>query len=406
MVVETKKHADLGAANSGRWIPCPGSARAIKAANIVEKPNKYAAEGTVAHEIASELLDLIFTGTAIDLETPRTVDGFTFEISDEMQTAVQVYVDFIVGEVARHKLDPLRHIFVESKVELPGLDLDGTQRFGRVDCALHVPYTKLMVIDYKHGVGVGVDAEANYQAMNYALGILDYIGDDADIPEVEIVIVQPRRPGHSGIERFTLSVAELEAFRPVLLAAVTEAHRPDAELVAGGHCHKYFCPVKAICPAARAHAGKLMELDFADYKPQALPAVTELSVEKMAEILDGKEYVESWFKAIAGHLTHLLETGKDVPGYHLEQKWGNRKWTDEEGLEATLNDALYDLPKVMAELLTEPKMKSVAQAEKVLKKAKVNIDLSKFIDRPDNGLALTKGDGKGITTAEHDFIDV
>ena len=43
------KHALLGASSAARWIACPPSARATE--HLPEETNKYAEEGTRAHEV-------------------------------------------------------------------------------------------------------------------------------------------------------------------------------------------------------------------------------------------------------------------------------------------------------------------------------------------------------------------
>ncbi len=50
---------------------------------------------------------------------------------------------------------------------------------------------ELQIIDYKHGVGVLVEAENNSQMMCYALGAIELFDGIYDIEKVQMTIFQP-----------------------------------------------------------------------------------------------------------------------------------------------------------------------------------------------------------------------
>ena len=64
--------------------------------------------------------------------------------------------------------------------------------FGTGDCVIIADDT-LHIIDYKHGLGVLVQADNNPQMMCYALGALEMFDFIYDIKTVKMTIFQPRR---------------------------------------------------------------------------------------------------------------------------------------------------------------------------------------------------------------------
>ena len=92
--IEEKTHARLSPSASKRWLTCPGSVRLIESLDLPETFNRYAAEGTVAHEIHE--LALLAKGVAADhIGKKMTVDGFKFTVNDNMADAVQTSLDYV-----------------------------------------------------------------------------------------------------------------------------------------------------------------------------------------------------------------------------------------------------------------------------------------------------------------------
>ena len=175
------EHSNRGASGAHRWMPCPGSVNAEK--DYPRDTNKYAAQGTAAHELAEKCLRVgqdakKFMGKKIKVE------GMTFEVDGEMARGVQLYLDVVREDRNYMKTNK---IHIETKVDLtkvhPGL-------FGTNDAAL-CNKTKLNIYDFKYGRGV-VQAEDNVQLLYYALGTLLDIDPQKKVEEIEMVIVQPR----------------------------------------------------------------------------------------------------------------------------------------------------------------------------------------------------------------------
>ena len=82
--------------------------------------------------------------------------------------------------------------------------------------------------------------------------------------------------------------------------------------------------------------------------------------------LAAKEDINAFFTQVEALAFELLEQGLDVPGYKLVPKRALRKWTDEGKAKTALLALGLNEPDV-----TETKLLSPAQAEKVLKKHKL-----------------------------------
>ena len=87
-----------------------------------------------------------------------------------------------------------------------------------------------------------------------------------------------------------------------------------------------------------------------------------LSNEDLAYAYERVEFIEQWCKAVVKTVEDRLARGETVPGYKLvEGKRGARKWDDSDlVLETAISHNIYDE-------ITETKLKTPPQAEKVLK---------------------------------------
>ncbi len=147
------KHAKLAPSASARWIPCTGSIAATEGLPP-EAPSEFAAEGSVAHEVAAYCLKND-TQAADQVGNVMEHDGFEFTVDDEMAEFVQVYVDKVrtrKGEKLIEECLDLQDVY--------GVDL----QFGTGDAiTMNVEAKQIIVDDLKFGRGVVVYAEDNPQ---------------------------------------------------------------------------------------------------------------------------------------------------------------------------------------------------------------------------------------------------
>ena len=174
----SKKHALLGASSSARWLICTPSARLE--AQFPDEQSPYAAEGTIAHDLAESIL-------RHKLESAKApTEG---DHSNEMVEAVGKYVDICeekVNEAKARSVDA--EILIEARLDFSRWVPEG---FGTGDMVI-VSDGVLEVIDLKFGKGVPVSAVGNTQMRLYALGAYDWFELLYDVHTVRMTIVQPR----------------------------------------------------------------------------------------------------------------------------------------------------------------------------------------------------------------------
>lgn len=384
-----KIHAELGASSCERWWTCPGSVEAIKLAPE-EKPSKYAAEGTVAHEIASRILLAKYPEQTIDTAYVQpevgsiiVCEGHDIEVTDEMYEAISIYVDYVVSVMEKHKV-ARRNLFIEKNVSIKNpmkKDL-----FGTTDTGILVPYNKIYVIDYKHGKGNKVEVSENKQLMYYALGFISSLPADtvSELSTIEIVIVQPRCFG-GGVSSIEMPIEHLETFYSQLMTHVA-AVKPNAPLVAGDHCKTYYCGARGSCKALETFMENKTQIVFKDIKPMSLPDPRLIPLEQKLKILEVKDLMESFMDAVFNDVLVEAETGTPTPGWQLVKGKTNRKWNSEAEQVMQLH---------FGESAFKRKLVGIGEGEKLIKNSTLKIE--DLTEKPEGKNTLAKiGDKRTV----------
>jgi hypothetical protein len=105
-----------------------------------------------------------------------------------------------------------------------------------------------------------------------------------------------------------------------------------------------------------------------------------MSGEDVVKVLNISSVFSSWAAEVEAYAQSVLERGGSVPGYKLVAKRAIRQWADVE-------DAAAQLENILGEEAFTKKLLSVAQAEKVLKKMKLELS-EDMVTKPDNGLTI------------------
>jgi Protein of unknown function (DUF2800) len=333
------QHSNIvGGSTAKRVINCPGSVALV--AQMPPKPSSvYADTGTLLHNVIADVLD----GKA----TPQDFLG-------AVHADVTLDQDLIDNKLlpalaALNEIDPDRQMEFETEVVvgfgdlLPGV-------FGSSDIVGRIGDTAY-IVDWKFGDGVAVDVEENPQLMFYAAAAMrtpaaQWAFEGAI--KVELVIVQPPY-----VKRWETTPRRIQLFEKELMQAVKVAQRPDAPLAQGDWCR--WCAAKAVCPIMTGAADRAL-----------VSALKNVDVASVSDHLKMADQLESWIKEVRALAMQMLEAGLPVPGYKLVPKRAMRQWMDE----GKALDAMCDLGLDVKEL-TETKLLSPAQAEKVLKKHKL-----------------------------------
>lgn len=342
-------HAVLGASSAKRWLTCTPSARLGErlTSRFGSESSPYAQEGTKAHALAEIKVRKAFyaadgmTTTVYsrmseeEREAYTGINAFRYDalraelggIPSDMEHATDAYCDVVMEKyLSAKERDPSTRLLLEQRLDYSRWVPSG---FGTGDCVI-VSDSLLEVCDYKHGMGIPVDAVDNPQLRLYGLGAIDKFGQLYDFPAVRMTIIQPRLE----------SVSEETLDRGALLDWAETEVREKAQLawkgigdfVPGDHCR--FCPAKAVCSARVAEALKLFRYGFET--PGLIPD------EQVPGILETLDTAEAWIKDFRAYVEKQALNGQKFPGWKLVRgKKPNRRWADPEEVRAQLLRAGY-----------------------------------------------------------------
>ena len=328
------QHSNIvGGSTAKRVINCPGSVALVQ--KMPPKPSsEHADRGTLLHNVISCILE---DGPGDFIGVKFNDQTLTQELVDEKITPALAALD---------EVDPTQTMVyeVETRVGfgdlLPGV-FGSTDLIGRVG-------SRAVVLDWKFGDGVVVDAVENPQLMFYAAAAMRtpeaaWAFDGAE--EIELIIVQPPM-----IRRWITTRERIAAFELELVSAVKAAQQPNAKLMAGDHCR--WCNAKSICPLMTGAVDRAL-----NYRLENLPI-------DLPQLLQSADLLEQWLKDIRALGHQVLENGGTVAGFKLVAKRATRQWVDEK-------EAAHWLDSKGVEEVFEKKIVSPAAAEKLLKKSKL-----------------------------------
>lgn len=301
-----RAHSSVGGSSAKRVMECPGSMRLCE--QYPSTSSEFAEEGTAGHEA----LDMILQGKT---KSDRDVIGLTFNkiviteefFDDAIAPSLEIFdaLDRELGGI---------EFFNEQRVVFPGID----GAFGTVDI-VGTAKDRTVVIDWKLGRGVPVEAEANSQLLYYAYAAAHTEPSSKffhrDKP-IELFIVSPRVNDGEPMTRWMTSYLQLDAFAIDLKHAVERAMEPDAPLKLGAHCR--FCSAKIGCPLFQNRVTEVSTRSRED---------VEAELEKWLPYAD--QMIE-WGKLVKDAAHKLLEDGGTLPGWKLVAGRATRSWKDEE----------------------------------------------------------------------------
>lgn len=371
------KHAILSASSSHRWLACPPSA--LECAKVPDTPSEFARQGTDAHALCEYKVQQALGNKAIDPTAKLTY------VDEEMVRCADEYVQFVMEKLAEAKetcKDPL--VMVEQRLDFSKWVPDG---FGTGDCLI-VADDRLTVIDYKHGMGVLVEAEENPQMMCYALGALDLFDGIYDIQQISMTIFQPRR---ENVSTYTVSKDELRWWAEYELKPTAAlAAKGEGEYRAGEHCR--FCKIKATCRKRAEYNLELAKYDF------AMPSTLEAA--EIEAVLSKVDSLVSWAGDVKEYALQQALSGKNWTGWKLVEGRSNRRYTDDEAVASVVQQAGFDP--------YEKKLLGITAMTKQLGKKQFDELLGPFVEKPQGKPVLVPESDKrpAMHTAADDFNDV
>jgi hypothetical protein len=333
------KHSKVvGGSTAKRVINCPGSV-ALVAKMPPQPTSKYMAEGTALHTAIDLFLNNDDASTSTLLG--KTIEGVTLDEDhiDKLKMALRLM----------DEIDPTNAMDfnTEQRVDfgslLPGV-FGSTDLIGRIG-------KRAIVLDWKFGDGVIVDAEENEQLMFYAAAAMrtpesKWAFEGAE--EIECVIIQP-----PASRRWVTTPKRIKQFEKELVHAVKLSEYDDAPLRTGDHCR--FCTAKPICPQMTGAVDRALATQ-----------IDNLDAPTISAYLKNADMLEGWITSLRALALQMLESGAQLPDYKLVAKRAIRSWSDEDKAKV----ALFALGLEESEVM-ETSIMSPAKVEKVLKKRKI-----------------------------------
>ena len=386
IIIPEGDHAKLSASSAERWLACPGSVNASEG-----EPNTttfFAAEGTLAHYVASECLEKgiepkYFLGAQSEIE------GHRVEVDQDMVEHVISYMDYIKS----HETETSEtHIEVDVTDEMINLhsDFGGMSDATIVDLGddpdMDVP--TLTVIDLKYGSGHEVDPTENKQLMYYGLGAYLKHFPHRDYAQVKLCIFQPRISDPKPKEWLTDTNRLFEEFKDEIVTGAELTEIKNAPLNAGEHCT--FCRAKHKCKELVKAQHALMADHFNPIA--AKEGAIELTPEKVGEGLELIPQLEARIKGLREFAYYLMSVqGIQIPNHKLVAKRATRKWKDQDEVINYLDLKGID----ESEMYSEPKFRSPAQIEKLLPSKERKKFNEQFVDKFSTGTNLVHESAKG-----------
>lgn len=325
------------------------------------KASEFSIGGHNAHEIAAKCLAQEtdaweYVGQTIE------EDGLTHIATVDDTSAIQFYLDTVRAlpnwksaargiEVDFHCPDIHREFYGQSDLALYDSDL--------VD-----------IWDYKHGVGIAVDATRNTQLMMYATGAVRELARQGKrLPErVRLNICQPRAYHPKGpVRQWETTRNELEAWiQNEWLPAARKTESNDPEFAAGSWCQ--FCPAKLNCPLLREIRERTVAL-----VPGEIKRMEDYELAGLNKDLKVLAYLRK--EAQSETYTRLMN-GKQIAGSKLVKSKSDRVWKD---------GAMDELVKDFGDEAFDKKLKSPAVVEKMPGGTAL---VRKYAYKPDKGFTV------------------
>jgi len=332
-------HAKFGGSNASRWLSCRASTKLENSPDAAPNISGIGAiEGTAAHKMA-ELSGLDknpakFVGLDVEIQDDR---GTTlYQTAEPMVPHVKTWQQMVKAYIAAKM--PGAKVYVEQWLDMSWLAASKPQAGGTGDLIAYDRETeRLLVADFKYGIGHTVVAQDNVQGAFYIVAAIHWLREQKlPVRRATFMIVQPRgsdpelRVTYWFIKDAAAFFAEWsEKFRKGIEAAESADPKNPSHAKAGPPCG--FCRAVSICPVyTKARSKELAEVfDAAPgtvSKVTTPPPPTELTQAQLVRAVEVAPLVIRWLKACQEVATHRLAMGKKIPGLKLVAGRSNRKW--------------------------------------------------------------------------------
>lgn len=376
------EHSDvIGGSSATRIISCPGSVKLSKQLPKQES-SSYADQGSMLHEVIAKILSGDATAEElIDQEFEHLEHIFTEDLHDEMIVPALEAFDALADEFGDFEF------VVEARCEF-GAYIPGA--FGTADI-IGSNEAATIVLDWKFGRGVPVDAKDNGQLKFYGAAAT-YTKEVADMfdPAKNVVLAVIQPAFDPPLSYWEADMVLLGAFTEDIKNALVEAATDKAPLCEGDHCR--WCPAKALCPLKTGLAERT--IDEQELDPTSDDYV--INIEDLPRYLDMADELSQWIDAIKALGHAELENGTTIEGWKLVAKRQSKSWNDPDVTVKRMKGM-----KLKVDQIYNKKLISPAQAVKLMTKIGKKGKLDDLFTSSSPGNTMTRADDPRAAITTH-----
>jgi len=294
-----------------RWAFCPASLQFE-----TDESNEAALEGTVAHELAAELLN----------GRPPFSERHGVTVDEAMLKNADLYVQ----DVLRIARSPQ----VEQKLGIPDIHENCS---GTPDCYIYENRSgDLYIWDFKYGWGL-VEAEENAQLLCYAIGVNNlFRAWGYPVRNIQFRIVQPRPYHPQGrIRTWSIHSDRLPAYESWLRQQAALAMSDNPPVISGPHC--FYCGAYYECKTSWRAASLSQDIAYQELNPGFTNAELTGAYKQMAL---AKEQIDNKLTVFEARIIEKIKRGENVPGYALEPGRGQIVWKYDEKTTISVGSSL------------------------------------------------------------------
>lgn len=329
------------ASRAHTWAFCEPSETLQRAAkNPFKTQSPEQAEGVAIHAAIHAAFD-----ETVKIE-PRHAE--ILAASDDAETVVEFCVQAVSHLITAQTSKP--ELYFETVADYAD---DNLKIAARPDLAIYdAKLNKLTIVDYKTGF-VPVEAEGNEQLKIYAHAFIMknahlFAGKRfvAGPLKIEGIIISPRLS--------TVEYAEIHYDPDFFENLHAELQKREGRFIVGAHCKN--CAALTTCKLFR-------ETAIAYFEPHLRDGLTSRP-DEWKKLIAIARPAKKFFEEILDEAKNYLEMGGALDGVGLTKSAGRRAWFRE----ITPDEIAQKIGVPLAKLIDPPKIKSPAQAEKLLKK--------------------------------------